>query len=115
MSAASCTPARRRTIRARGFAPARRGAITAETESLDERMEPVFSLISPEKILALPWHVGVPGMALIAVFLWSAVKSALTMRPVKAITRIVLALAVAVILTQGGEAIATLVDGAPQS
>ncbi len=54
-------------------------------------------------------------MALIALFLWSAVKSALTMRPVKAITRIVLAFVVAVILTQGGDAIVQMVDGAPQS
>lgn len=100
---------------ARGFTDAPRGVMTAETESPDGSMEPVVSLVSPEKILALPWHVGVPGMALIALFLWSAVKSALTMRPVKAITRIVLAFVVAVILTQGGDAIVQMVDGASQS
>jgi hypothetical protein len=78
-------------------------------------MDPIISLISPEKMLSLPWHVGVPGMALIALFLWSAVKSALTMRPVRAIMRIVLAFVVAVILTQGGDAIVQLIEGPPQS
>jgi hypothetical protein len=78
-------------------------------------MDPFVSLISPEKMLALPWHVGVPGMALIALLLWSGVKSALTMRPVRAITRILFALVVALILTQGGDAIVRMIEGSAQS
>jgi hypothetical protein len=78
-------------------------------------MDAMSSLISLETIRNLPWQVGIPGMALIALLLWSAVKSALTMRPVKAVTRIALAFIIAVILTQGGGSIAQMVLAPPPS
>jgi hypothetical protein len=78
-------------------------------------METFTTLVDPARIASLPWHVGIPGMLLIAVFSLSAVKAALTLRPVRAFTRIVMAFAIAVILTRGGEAIAALFGGPPVS
>jgi hypothetical protein len=78
-------------------------------------MDTVSTLISLETIGNLPWQVGVPGMALIVLLLWSAVKSALTLRPFKALMRIAIAFIVAVILTQGGDSIAQMVVAPPPS
>lgn len=72
-------------------------------------MESLLSFVSLGKILSLPWYVGMPGIALIALLLFSAVKSLLTLSPVKAVTRLILAFAIAVILTQGGDTIVQLI------
>ena len=71
----------------------------------------ISSFVSLDAILALPWHVGVPGLLAIALLVLSAFWSALALRPVKAIPRLILAFAVAAILSNGGEAIARLIDG----
>ena len=66
-------------------------------------------LISLDAILALPWYVGVTGLILVVLFLISALWSLLTFRIVKAVTRLVLAAVILVILSQGGEAIVQLI------
>jgi hypothetical protein len=70
-----------------------------------------LSLLSFDKILALPWYVGVPGLLVVAALLLSAAWSILKLQPVKAIIRLILAFGVAIILSQGGEAIARLIGG----
>ncbi|MEC9342889.1 MAG: hypothetical protein VYD64_03490 [Pseudomonadota bacterium] len=76
-------------------------------------MSEILAILSFGALLELPWYVGMPGLALIALLLWSALRSLLTMRPLKAIVRLVFAFAVAIILSQAGTAIAELVGGAP--
>jgi uncharacterized membrane protein len=78
-------------------------------------MENLATLIDPSRIAALPWHIGIPGMLVILLLVLSAIRSALSLRPVRAITRIILALAIAIILTQGGDAIASLTGTPPGS
>jgi branched-subunit amino acid ABC-type transport system permease component len=73
-------------------------------------MQEILALVSPEKIMALPWHIQIPGVALIVVLAISAIWSMLSLRPVRAFSHLVTAIAVAIILAQGGEAIARLVD-----
>jgi len=76
-------------------------------------METFTALVDPARIASLPWHVGIPGMLLIAVLAFSAVKAALTLKPIRACTRLVMAFAIAVILTRGGEAIAAFLAALP--
>lgn len=78
-------------------------------------MKSLLSLVSYQSIAGLPWYVGVPGLAAIALLLLSAAKSVLLLRPLKALSRVVLAFAVAVILSGGGAAIAHWVGGPPPS
>jgi hypothetical protein len=78
-------------------------------------MENLALLIDPARIAALPWHIGIPGMLVILLLILSAIRSALALRPLRAIVRIVLAFAVAVILTQGGDAISSLASAPPSS
>jgi hypothetical protein len=78
-------------------------------------METLLALVSLTKILALPWYVGITGLALIALFLLSAIRSVLRLRVFAALTNIIAAFVIAVILTQGGEAIVQLIGVPPQS
>jgi hypothetical protein len=78
-------------------------------------MENIALLIDPARIAALPWHIGIPGMLVILLLILSAIRSALALRPLRAIVRIILAFAVAVILTQGGDAISSLAGAPPPS
>ncbi|GIL03373.1 MAG: hypothetical protein BroJett030_32720 [Alphaproteobacteria bacterium] len=76
-------------------------------------MADYLSLLSFETILELPWYVGVPGLLAVALLVLSAVTALLALKPVKAIVRLVLALAIVVILSRGGAAISQLIGGAP--
>jgi hypothetical protein len=76
-------------------------------------MADYLSLISLAKILALPWYVGIPGLLVIAALVLSALWAVLALKPAKAIVRLVLAFAVAIILSQGGAAITQLIGGGP--
>lgn len=76
-------------------------------------MSEALSIVSITAILELPWYVGIPGLLAIALLLWSAFWSIVALRPVQAIIRIVFALAIAVILSQGGEALSQLIGGGP--
>jgi hypothetical protein len=78
-----------------------------------ECMGTYVSLLSIDRILELPWYVGIPGLLLAAMMTLSALWSILALRPVKAITRFVLVFALLVILSRGGEAIAQLIGGGP--
>jgi uncharacterized membrane protein len=78
-------------------------------------MENLATLVDPARITALPWHIGIPGMLLILLLILSAIRAALSLRPIRAVTRIVLAFVVAVILTQGGDAISALSGNPPAS
>lgn len=71
----------------------------------------ILSLISIPAILALPWYVGLTGLALAALLLFSSVTSLLTLRPIRAVSRLVMAFVVLVILSKGGEAIVQLIGG----
>ncbi len=72
-------------------------------------METLLALISLPKILSLPWYVGMTGLGLIALLLLSSIKSLLTLRVFKAVSRLVLAFVIAVVLTQGGDAIVQMI------
>ena len=74
-------------------------------------MADYLSVVFLEKIDALPWYVGVPGMLVIAALVLSAALNVLMLRPVRAIVRLILAFAVVVILSQGGESLARLLGG----
>lgn len=72
-------------------------------------MEPIFDLISLENIYALPWYVSLPGALLIVLFLVRAIRSLITLRIIRVFTSLVLAFLIAVILSQGGEAIVRMI------
>ena len=76
-------------------------------------MSDILSLIAIDQILQLPWYVGIPGLAIIVLLLWSAMLSVLRLSPIKALTSLLLALLAAILLSQGGHAIAQLIGGAP--
>ncbi|MCB1464624.1 MAG: hypothetical protein KDJ90_19910 [Nitratireductor sp.] len=76
-------------------------------------MPDIMSMLSASAILELPWYVGIPGLAVVALLLWSALWSLLTFRIARAIVRLVFAFAVLVVLSQAGGAISQLVGGAP--
>jgi len=76
-------------------------------------MSDILSFISFDQILQLPWYVGIPGLTVIVLLMWSALLSILMLRPIKALVSLSFALLVAVLLSQGGQAIAQLVGGAP--
>jgi hypothetical protein len=72
-------------------------------------MPEILALVSPEKIMALPWHIQFPGIAIVAILVIAAFWALLKLQPVRALGRLVTALAVAIILAQGGEAITRFV------
>jgi hypothetical protein len=74
-------------------------------------MDPEYlaSLISLQRILDLPWYVGIIGLLLVVMLLWSAFWSVLSFRLIKALIRLVLAIALLVILSQQGQTIAEFV------
>lgn len=72
-------------------------------------MQEILALVSPEKIMALPWHIQLPGIAIVVLLIIAAFWALLQLQPVRALGRLVTALAVTIILAQGGEAIARLV------
>lgn len=76
-------------------------------------MESFTSLVSISAIMELPWYVGLAGLGLVAFFVWSALWSLLKIRPVRALTRLILALALLLILSQAGDAIVQLIGAAP--
>lgn len=73
-------------------------------------MMDLLTNIDLSKILALPWYVAIPGLAVAILFAWSAIWSLLTFRLVRALTRITLALVIVIILNYGGEAIVQLIE-----
>jgi len=76
-------------------------------------MPDLTAIVSFDAILALPWYVGLPGLLAIAMLVLSAFWSALALRPIKALSRLILALAIAAILSHGGEAMSRLIGGTP--
>ena len=75
--------------------------------------ETLLSLFSIQAILALPWYVGIPGLMIVAVFVWSAFRALLLLRIFKVITNLVLAAVVIIILSQGGAAIVQIIGEPP--
>jgi branched-subunit amino acid ABC-type transport system permease component len=76
-------------------------------------IENLIFLVSVADILALPWHVGLTGLSLAALLACSAAWSILMLRPVRALTRIVAAFAILIILSQAGEAVVGLFNPPP--
>ncbi len=65
------------------------------------------------RISELPWYVGLPGLAVAGLFALSALRALIVLRPIKALSRLVLAGAVLIILSQAGAALSQLVGGTP--
>ncbi|MBL1406895.1 MAG: hypothetical protein COC17_04605 [Hyphomicrobiales bacterium] len=65
-------------------------------------MKYILSLISPEAILNLPWQIHVPTFAIIALLLLRSVFSVLKFSPIKAISSIVYAILIAIIISNAG-------------
>lgn len=78
-------------------------------------METLLGLVSLSRILALPWYLGIVGLVLIAALLWSAIKSVLTLSPLKAVSRLVTAFVIAVVLSQWGETLVQMFATRPPS
>ena len=57
-------------------------------------------------VLELPWHIKGPGLALVAFFLFRSFTQFVTLHPIRAITSIVYAFIVAIILSRFGTTIA---------
>lgn len=72
-------------------------------------MQMLAGLIDIDAIAALPWQVGLPGVLLVVLLVWRALKSLLALRPFKAVSSFIMAFAVAVILSKGGQSIAALI------
>ncbi len=77
-------------------------------------VEFVLSLISLPEILALPWIVQVPGLLLILLFIVRALRSFFSLKLITMATSVIWALAIAIILSRYGQAIATLVQSQSQ-
>ena len=73
----------------------------------------LLSLFSLEAILALPWYVGIPGLMVVAIFVWSAFRALLLLRIFKVITNLVMAAVVFIILSQGGNALVQMIGAPP--
>lgn len=69
------------------------------------------TLISLGAILELPWYVGIPGLLVAGVLILSAMRALLSFRILIVLTRLAMAVAVLVILSQGGNAIMQLLGG----
>ncbi|MCB1455498.1 MAG: hypothetical protein KDJ48_05620 [Nitratireductor sp.] len=74
-------------------------------------MELVASLISFERIMALPPLFQLCGLGLVALLSLSAVFSVFRLRLIRAVTRIIMAVVILIILSQGGEALVQLLGG----
>ncbi len=73
-------------------------------------MQTLQEFISIERILALPWYVGYTGLGLIVILLIASFWSLIYLRPIRAITRFLVAVAIAVILSQRGDLIVQWID-----
>ena len=73
----------------------------------------LLSLFSLEAILALPWYVGIPGLMVVAIFVWSAFRALLSLRIFKVITNLAMAAVVFIILSQGGNALVQMIGAPP--
>lgn len=71
-------------------------------------MDLVFGLIDPDRIMELPWIVKGPGIALIVLFLFRAIRCLFSLRLITLFTSLVYAVVIAIILSQAGEAIVQL-------
>ena len=78
-------------------------------------MEEILSLIDPGAIMQLPWHVGVPGLAIIALLILGSVRALLRLRILKAAMRLFLAVFLAIILSVAGPTVAEFISRAPPS
>ncbi|MFZ1814432.1 MAG: hypothetical protein WBO55_19640 [Rhizobiaceae bacterium] len=78
---------------------------------MNESVQLILSLISFQKILLLPWYIGLPSLALTALLLWSGIWSLFTLRVIRAFSRFMIALVILVILSQAGDAIVALLGG----
>ncbi|MEZ5872068.1 MAG: hypothetical protein R3D32_09515 [Nitratireductor sp.] len=74
-------------------------------------MELVLSLISFERIMALPPLIQLCGLGLVALLAFSAVFSVLRFRLIRAVSRFIMAVVILIILSQGGEALVQLFGG----
>ena len=74
-------------------------------------METISSLISLERIMALPPLFQLCGLGLVAILALSAIFSALRLRLIRAVSRVVMAVVILIILSQGGEALVQLFGG----
>ena len=77
-------------------------------------VEFVLSRISVPNILALPWIVKGPGIVLAALFALRALRSFFSLKLITAATSVIWALAIAIILSRYGQAIATLIQNQSQ-
>lgn len=78
---------------------------------MDGLLAALLSVIDIATILSLPWYLGLGGLGLAALLLWSAFWSLLTLKIVKAATRILAALLIVIVLSQAGETIAEMIEG----
>lgn len=78
-----------------------------------EILNTILSVIDLPAILALPWYIGITGILAAGLFVWSAFWSLITFKIVRAFTRLIMALAILIILSQGGEAIMQLIGAPP--
>lgn len=76
-------------------------------------IEFLTSAIDFNKISALPWIVLGPGLFLIFLFLSGALTKFLTLRWIRALTNIVYAFIVALVLSRYGQSIAQMIQGPP--
>jgi hypothetical protein len=73
-------------------------------------MQQAFDLLSFSNILELPWTISVPGLLIILVFLFGALVSLLRLRVIRAFINLVWALILAIMLSQGGQALVHIMD-----
>ena len=81
---------------------------------MDGLLTTIMSVVDLSAILELPWYVGITGVLAAGLLVWSALWSLITFKIVRAFTRLILAFAILVILSQGGEAIMQLI-GTPSA
>ena len=68
-------------------------------------MDALFALVSIDAIMRLDWVVKGPGIVLIGLFLWRAIRSAFSVRPMTVLTSLVFAFIIAVSLSRFGNII----------
>ena len=73
-------------------------------------MQAILDFLSIERILALPWYVGYTGLGLIVLLFIASFWSLIYLQPLRAITRFVLGVAIAIVLSQRGDLITQWVD-----
>lgn len=67
------------------------------------KMDLIAQYISIDRILDLPWYVGITGLVLAALALWSGVWSLITLKISSALVRFAFCILVLVILTRNGQ------------